>query len=474
VTRLRVCLVQVWLAGIAAAPLSCSSLHAQSHPKTVAHPPAQAKDTIQTIKVEGNQRIEIATIRSYMGVQLGAPFDPGRLDRILKTLYATGLFQDVRLSREGNTLSVRVVENPLINSVAFEGNHILTGDQLREEELLPRAVFTPSLAETDRQRIIKIYAKYSYYHTSIEHQIIHLYNNLVDIVVRVHEGPQAHIRRIAFKGNRVYGEDHLLRQINSRPEGWWAFLSNADIYSPKNFISDQELLRRFYLRNGYVDFEVTDAAAVTSELESDVESISLTLALHEGERYRVNKIAITSQLPTINSDDLRADLQIAEGDWYDADAIDRSADAIAVRVRARGNSFVEVRPRVNRDRAREAIDVGFDVEPGPNVYIERVDIAGNTRTSDSVIRRQFSFAEGDPFSAEAVRSSVRRVEHLRYFTSVDIKPTPGLSPDRTVLVTTVVERPFSINVTLPSIWQIVVAVAIVLVIAGMLTVRSPP
>jgi outer membrane protein insertion porin family len=400
--------------------------------------PVRTGGTIQTIKVEGNQRIETGTILSYMLVQPGDPFDADRLDRSLKTLYATGLFQDVRLNREGDTLVVRLVENPLVNRVAFEGNHKLTDDQLRPEmQLKPRAVFTPALAEADRQKILDLYAKRGYYDARVDPQIIRLDQNRVDVVFDIADGTSTLIAKIAFVGNHAFSESRLSEVINSREERWWRFLSNSDQYDPERLNFDKELLRRFYLKNGYVDFEIRDAK---SELSPDRKGFFLTFTINEGERYRIGKITINSQLRNLVGDELRGDLQIDEGDWYDGDAIGRSADAMELDVRNRGYAFVDVKPRVTRHPDTHTVDLAFEIGEGPRVYVERIDIVGNTRTQDKVIRREFRLAEGDAFSAEAVRRSRQRLQDLNYFNSVDIATTPGSVPDKAVLTTTIDEK----------------------------------
>jgi outer membrane protein insertion porin family len=399
---------------------------------------AQAGGTIQAIQVEGNQRIEPGTIRSYMLVQPGDPFDPDRLDRSLKTLYATGLFQDVRLDRSGNTLVVHVVENPLVDKVAFEGNHKLSDDQLRPEvQLKPRAVYTPALAEADRRKILDAYAQHGYYDASVTPQLIRLPQNRVDVVYQINDGPSTLISKIAFVGNHAFSEDRLSDVINSREERWWRFLSSADEYNAERLAYDKELLRRFYLKNGYTDFEVTNASA---ELSPDRKSFFVTFTVHEGDRYHVAKININSQLRNLPGDALRRDLKLQPGDWYDGDAVGRSADAIEDDVRSRGYAFVDVKPRVEPDRKNRTVTLTFDVGEGPRVYIERIDIVGNTRTEDKVIRRQFTLAEGDPFSAEAIRKTRQQLNDLGYFGSVDITPSPGSAPDKAILTTKVTEK----------------------------------
>ena len=393
---------------------------------------------IQSIKIEGNQRIESGTIRSYMLVQPGDPFDPDRLDRSLKTLYATGLFQDVRLDRQGGVLVVHVVENPIVNRLAFEGNHKLTDDQLRPEmQLRPRAVFTPALAEADRKHILDMYARAGYYDATVNPQIIRQPQNRVDVVFDINDGSATLISKIAFVGNHVFSEDRLTEVINSREERWWRFLSSSDEYDPERLNFDKELLRRFYLKKGYPDFQILNA---TAELSPDRKSFFLTFTISEGERYRIDKIAINSQLRNLPADSLRHDLSISEGDWYDGDAIGRSSDAIDADVRKRGYAFVDVKPRVDRDPEKHVASLTFDVGEGPRVYVERIDIVGNVRTKDKVIRREFRIAEGDPFSADAVRQTRTRLTDLNYFGGVDINASPGSAPDKAIITTKVTEK----------------------------------
>ncbi len=401
-------------------------------------PAALAAGTVHSIKIEGNQRIEEGTIRSYMLVQVGDSFDADRIDRSLKTLYATGLFQDVRLTRSGDNLIVRVVENPLVNRVAFEGNKKLTDDQLRPEvQVRPRAVFTPAVAEADRKRILDLYARRGHYDTSVDPQIIRLDQNRVDVVFQVSDGPTTLVSKIAFVGNKAFSESRLTEVINSREQRWWRFLSTSDQYDPERLNFDKELLRRFYLKSGYADFQLADA---TAELAPDRKAFFVTFTIKEGERYKFGKIAITSQLRNLNGDDLRPVLTFQEDDWYDGDAVGRAADALEESVHNRGYAFVEVKPRVTRNAATKTIDIAFDVGEGPKVYVERIDISGNVRTKDKVVRREMRLAEGDAFNAEAVRRSRQRLTDLGYFTGVEVNTSPGSAPDKAILTTSIQER----------------------------------
>jgi outer membrane protein insertion porin family len=432
------CLMPVLAIGTAAAQSPTPPRPAVQRPGPARPGPAANTGVIESIKVEGNQRIEDGTIRSYLLVQPGDRFDPDRIDRSLKTLYATGLFQDVRLGRSGNDLVVRVVENPVVNRVAYEGNHKLSDDQLRPElQLRPRAVFTPALADADRLHILDMYAKRGYYDATVEPKIIHLDQNRVDVVFQINDGSATLISKIVFSGNKEFSESRLTEVINSRESRWWRFLSTSDQYDPERLAFDKELLRRFYLKNGYADVEITNASA---ELSPDRKGFFLSFTINEGARYKVGKITINSQLRNLAEKDLRPSLELAPGDWYDGDAVGRTSDQMEEAVHNRGYAFVDVKPRVTRDVAKHTVDLTFDVGEGPRVYVERIDIVGNTRTEDKVIRREFRLAEGDPYSGEAVRRSKTRLTDLGYFQNVDIATNPGSASDKAVLTTTINEK----------------------------------
>ena len=432
------CLMPVLVIGTATAQVPTPPAHPPARPPARRPAPAPTGGVIQAIKVEGNQRIEDGTIRSYLLVQPGDAFDPDRIDRSLKTLYATGLFQDVRLGRVGDDLVVRVVENPIVNRVAFENNHKLSDDQLRPEmQLRPRAVFTPALAEADRQKILDLYAKRGYYDATVEPKIIHLDQNRVDVVFQINDGSATLISKIVVNGNKAFSQDRLTEVINSRESRWWRFLSTSDQYDPERLAYDRELLRRFYLKNGYADIQIVSASA---ELSPDRKGFFLSFTVNEGARYKVGKVTINSQLRNLSEKDLQPSLQLHTGDWYDGDAVGRTADLMEEAVHNRGYAFVDVKPRVNRNVEKHTVDLTFDVGEGPRVYVERIDIVGNTRTEDKVIRREFQLAEGDPYSAEAVRRTKTRLTDLGYFQNVDITTNPGSAPDKAVLNTTINEK----------------------------------
>ena len=411
---------------------------AQRPPARVAAAVASPGGAISDIRVEGNQRIETGTIRSYMLVSPGDPYDPDRVDRSLKTLYATGLFADVSISRDGSVLVVRVQENPIVNRIAFEGNHKLTDENLRGAvQLKSRAVFTPALAQADRQHILDMYAKRGRFAARVEPKVIELSQNRVDVVFEINEGDSTLISRIAFVGNKAFSQTKLKEVIGSRETAWWRFLSTADTYDADRVAYDKELLRRFYLKNGYADFRVT---ASEGELAPDKSAFFVTYTLDEGERYRVSKVTVNSSLRNMDSASLEPALEMEAGDWYDGDSVERTTQALTDLVQNRGQPFVDVRPRVQRDREKHSIELVFDVSEGPRVYVERIEITGNTRTMDKVIRREFRLAEGDAFNAALLRRSRQRLQDLGYFNNVAVTTQPGSAPDRAIANTQVEEK----------------------------------
>ena len=301
----------------------------------------------------------------------------------------------------------------------------------------PRAVFTSALAEADRQHILSLYAKRGYYDATVEPKIIHLDQNRVDVVFQINDGSATLISKIVINGNKAFSQDRLTEIINSRESRWWRFLSTSDQYDPERLAYDRELLRRFYLKSGYADIEITDASA---ELSPDRKGFFLSFTVKEGPRYKVGKITINSQLRHLTETDLQSTLQLHTGDWYDGDAIGRTADLIEVAVHNRGYAFVDVKPRVNRDTEKHTVDLTFDVGEGPRVYVERIDIVGNTRTEDKVIRREFRLAEGDPYNAESIRRTKTQLTDLGYFQNVDIATNPGSASDKAILNTTINEK----------------------------------
>lgn len=393
--------------------------------------------TISDVRVEGNERIEAETVRSYLPIGPGDAFDARAINRSLKTLFATGLFADVTIRRENETLVVRVLENPIINRVAFEGNQKLEDDALSAEiQLRPRVVYTRPRVQADVQRLIEIYRLSGRFAAKVEPKVIQLPQNRVDLVFEIDEGPVTGIRRISFVGNKRFSDSALRDEIQTRESAWYRFFTSDDTYDPDRLTFDRELLRRFYLGNGYADFRVISAVA---ELSRDRSDFFVTFSIEEGERYRFGGIDVESRLRDLDPATLSSDVQVEEGEWYDADLVENTIQRLTDSVGSQGYAFVDIRPRVRRDREARTIDVIFQIEEGPRVYVDRIDIVGNVRTLDEVIRREFQLVEGDAFNSARIRRSQQRIRNLGFFDKVDIQTAEGDAPDRSVLTVEVSE-----------------------------------
>ncbi|MGH6736301.1 MAG: outer membrane protein assembly factor BamA [Methyloceanibacter sp.] len=394
---------------------------------------------IQSIVVEGNRRVEPETVRSYLTFSSGDSYDPAEVDQSLKTLFATGLFQDVRIRRHGATIVVVIVENPIVNQVAFEGNREIDDETLASEvQLKPRAVYTRARVQADVQRILGLYRRTGLYAAQVDPKIINLDNNRIDVVFEIREGPSTKVRAINFIGNHAFSDSQLRFIITTTRTNLLSFLKNTNIYDPDRLNLDRELLRQFYMKNGYADARILSA---TADLDRDGRGFFITFTIEEGERYRFGYIDIESALPSLNVDELRGVILTRPGRWYNAEKVEKTVEALTVKVSQQGYAFGQVRPRFERDEATHTMNVIYVIEEGPRVYIERINIVGNFRTQDDVIRRQFRLAEGDAYNRLLVEAARKRLRALGFFKSVDIETEPGSAADRVVLVVKVVEQP---------------------------------
>src|SRR5215471_11734438 len=395
-------------------------------------------EPIANIRVEGNQRIEADTVISYMQLSAGDRFEAPKIDRALKNLFASGLFADVSFRREGNDLVVHVVENPIINRLAFEGNsHIKDADLQNEVQLRPRVVYTATKVQADAKRILDIYRRSGRFAATVEPKVIPLDQNRVDLVFEIHEGDITEVRRIDFVGNKVFDDSELRTQILTKESAWYRFLTTSDTYDPDRLTVDRENLRNFYLKNGYADFRVVSSVA---ELSPDRNAFFITFTVEEGERYKFGPINVKTTLKDLDPESLRKDITTVEGDWYDASEVEKTSNAISDRVGDLGYAFVDVKPEVEKDREKKTIALTYNIQEGPRVYVERIDINGNVRTLDEVIRREFRVVEGDAFNSSKIRRTRQRIQNLGFFSKVDLKTLPGSSPDRTVVEVNVEEQ----------------------------------
>jgi len=394
---------------------------------------------IRDVRVEGTQRIEPTTVRTYLVVQPGDPFDPARIDESLKALFATGLFADVTLRREGGTLVVSVVENPIINRIAFEGNkRVKTEDLTAEVQLRPRVVYTRTRVQNDVQRMLEIYRRSGRFAARIEPKLVQLEQNRVDLIFEIDEGPLTGVQLINFINNRVFDDGELREIMLTKESRWWRFLTSNDTYDPDRLRYDQEQIRRHYLRNGYADFKTLSSVA---ELTPDREKFFITLTVDEGKPYKFGKIEMTSQIEGLNIDELKAVLETKEGEPYNADLIESSITKLTDRLGDLQYAFIEIDPLLQRNEEAQTIELIYEINQSPRVFVERIDVIGNQRTLDKVVRREFLLAEGDPFSISKVRRSEQRVKDLGFFEDAEVKTAEGSAPDQSVITVEVTEQP---------------------------------
>ncbi|CAA7616027.1 outer membrane protein assembly factor BamA [Magnetospirillum sp. UT-4] len=400
---------------------------------------AQEGGRVRQIVVQGTQRIEVETVKSYMALAEGDPYSPERIDRSLKTLFNTGLFADVAIRREGDAVVVRVVENPIINRIAYEGNKRIKDEQLEQEtQLRPRVVFTRTKVQNDVKRVLDLYKRNGRFAATVEPKIIQLEQNRVDLVYEISEGEPTYVKRINFVGNRKYTDSRLREVLATKEERWYRFLSSDDTYDPDRITYDRELLRRYYLKHGFADFRVVSGVA---ELTPDRGGFFVTFTVEEGDRYTFGKSDIKANLKNLNADELSPLLISEEGEWYNADEVEQIVQSMTDRIGQKGFAFVDVRPQINRDPANKVINVTYDVQEGPRVYVERIDITGNVRTLDKVIRREFRLVEGDAFNTAKLRRSRQRIKDLNFFEKVEVNNVPSeTAPDRTVVKVDVQEK----------------------------------
>lgn len=394
--------------------------------------------TIAEIQVIGGQRIEPETIRSYLRVGVGDAFDPAKIDQSLKSLFATGLFADVAIKRQGNVLIVDVAENPIINRLAFEGNTRVEDEILEPEvKLRSRVVYTRSRVQADVQRLLQVYRAHGRFAASIEPKVIQLEQNRVDLVFEISEGPLTGIRRIDFIGNKNFSDGKLLREIATQETRWYRFLSSTDTYDPDRVTLDREMLRKFYLEEGFADFRVVSAIA---ELTQDRRDFFLTFTIEEGEKYKFGKMDVATSLRNLDVDGLRASILGGEGETYNATMVEESVRELTFAVGELGYAFVEVRPKVDRNRETRTINLNYQIDEGPRVYVERINITGNVRTLDKVIRREMELVEGDAFNTAKIRRSRQNIHRLGFFDKVEITRRRGSQRDQLEVGVAVEER----------------------------------
>lgn len=385
----------------------------------------------QNVSVQGNKRVDTETIRSLASVAPGEAYTPARIDQVIKDLYATGLFSDVRVRRAGSGIAVSVVENSLINRVTFVGNSKVKTEMLvGEVQSRSRGPFSQSMVDQDVARIREIYSRAGRSAANVSANIVPQADGRVDVTFTINEGGKTGVAAINFVGNSAYSSGKLKGVMSTTESNFLSFLKSSDVYDPERLAADMEAIRRFYLKNGYADFRVVNSSA---ELDSAKNGYVITVVVDEGPRYSVAGVDVESRIADVDTNRLRGAVVTREGQTYNAQDVEKSVDAINREVARRGYAFAQVRPRGDRDPATQTVKIVYSVEEGPRVYVERIVVRGNTRTRDYVVRREFDLGEGDAYNKAAVDRAERRLRNLGFFKTVRITNEPGSSPDRVII-----------------------------------------
>jgi outer membrane protein insertion porin family len=399
--------------------------------------PAVAQ-SVSSIQVEGNRRVEVETIRSYFKPGPGGRLDQASIDDGLKALIETGLFQDVRISQPGGRLLVTVVENPVIGRIAFEGNKKVKDEQLTAEiQSKPRGTLSRPMVQSDAQRIAEIYRRSGRYDISVNPEIIEQPNNRVDLVFTITEGGKTGVKSVDFIGNSAYSSYRLKDIIKTHESNLLSFLGGGDVYDPDRVEADRDLIRRFYLKHGFADVQVV---AALTEYDPEKKGFLVTFKIEEGQQYRVATVNFQSSIGTLDGNSLSNFSHVFVGSLYNAEALEKSVEEMQIEASRRGYAFAIVRPRGDRNFEAHTVSITFAIDEGPRTYIERINVRGNTRTRDYVIRREFDLSEGDAYNRALVDRAERRLKNLDFFKSVKITTEPGSSSDRVILIVDLEEK----------------------------------
>ncbi|RVT95106.1 outer membrane protein assembly factor BamA [Sphingomonas crocodyli] len=399
---------------------------------------AAIRGTIKQVNVAGSQRLEADTVRSYVKLRAGEEYSAEMLDQALKDLYATELFADVQVRDENGVITLQVRENPIINRVVLEGNKRLKSEKINPEiKLAPRQIFTRSKVRADINRIIELYRRQGRFAATIEPKMVNLDQNRVDIIFEIHEGDKSKVRKINIIGNEKFSDGRLRGEMATKQSGITKIFSSGTSYDPDRLAYDQQKMRQFYLTNGYADFRVVSAIA---ELTPDKKDFIITYVVEEGERYKFGEVDLTSDIRDIKAADFKYMLPMKKGDWYNAKMVEDTVDSITEATGLFGFT-PDVSPDFQRDKDERTMSVTFKIADSPRVYVERVDINGNTHTKDKVVRREFRLSEGDAFNSFKVKRSRDRINSLGFFQEkFEVEQKPGSQPDRVILEANVEEK----------------------------------
>jgi outer membrane protein insertion porin family len=433
------CTMLAGIPGVALAQDAPAQAPAEPQASEPTPAPAPAVRVVRSIGVAGAQRLEPETIVSYVQLRPGDPYTAEAADQVLKDLAATELFADFSIRENDGAVVITVVENPVINRIILEGNRRLKDDKILPEiKLSPRQIFTRSKVRADVARIIELYKRQGRFAATVEPKMVQLDQNRVDVVFEINEGPKSKVRQINIIGNEAFSDGEVKGEMITKEASILKIFSSNTSYDPDRLDYDQQQLRAFYLSQGYVDFRIVSAVA---ELTPDKRDFIITFVVEEGERYKFGEVSVESQLRDFDSAAMTRSLPMKTGEWYDAKLVEDTIEQLNETAGTFGYAFADVRPQYSRDPENLTMDVRFVINEAPRVYIERVDVNGNTLTQDKVIRREFRLAEGDAFNSLSVKRSTARINSLGYFQeNFEIEQVDGSSPDRIVLEANVQEQ----------------------------------
>ena len=397
-------------------------------------------ETIQSIAVTGTQRLEADTVRSYIRLRAGQPWTQVAADQALKDLYATELFADVSIRNANGDVTIEVRENPVINRIILEGNKRIKNEKIEPEiKLSPRQIYSRSKVRADVARIVELYKRQGRFAAAVEPKLVQLDQNRVDIVFEINEGPKSKVQQINIIGNDQFSDGQLRGEMVTKQARLTSIFSSGTSYDPDRLAFDQQKLRQFYLTQGYADFRVVSAVA---ELTPDKKDFIITYVVEEGQRYKFGGVKVDSKIRDFKSEALTKNLSMKEGDWYDAKRVEDTVEGLSETAGLFGYAFADVSPQFKRDKEALTMSITFDVAETPRVFVERIDINGNTHTMDKVVRREFRLNEGDAFNSIQVKRTTERVKSLGYFQEdLEVEQSQGSGPDRIVLTANVEEKP---------------------------------
>ncbi|MBG1231727.1 outer membrane protein assembly factor BamA [Aestuariivirga litoralis] len=390
------------------------------------------------VVIEGNQRVERATVLQYLQFGPNEAVTPEKVDASIKALFQTGLFADVKIDRRGSNIVIHVVENPMINKVNFEGNSEIDDTSLQKEvEVHQNMIFTKSRIQSDTRRVLALYQSKGFYNVRVDPKLIDLSDNRVNVAFEISENGKTQIDEIVFVGNKSLSADRLRGEMVTKQKAWWNPFGNNTTYDPDKLEYDKELVRRFYLKNGFADIQVLSAEA---HQKPDGRGFLITITVEEGPRYDIKDVAVNVGTANLNGDELRKKVRTGVGDTYDASKVDKSVEALTLEASNQGFTFAKVDPKVDRNPDGRSVNITYNLTEGNRAYVERIDIVGNSRTRDYVIRRELQLYEGDAYNPTLIERARRRLTALNYFDKVDFQQQPGSSPDKVVLIVDVQEK----------------------------------